>query len=200
MLACQMPADREEDITGLILLWRAGNKQAEARLFELVIPDLHRIAYRLIGRERQNHTLQPTELVSQVYLKLVKAKDRNWVNRKHFFALAARAMRNYLVDYSRQRPRAELVSLDALPFEGCASLNSDPDTLISISRLLDKLAETDADACSLVELRYFLGLTDAETAELLGMNVRTVQRRWQDARRWLFLKLQGNDCANGAIA
>lgn len=193
MLPCLMPTDRDEGITRLIQLWQAGDQEAEAHLFEIVLPDLRRIAHNLMRRERRDHTLQATELVSQVYLKLVLAKDRSWENRGHFFALAARAMRNYLIDWARRRPDAAFVSIDVMPFEGMAALRDDPDSLLNLNRLLDELAREDPRACSIVELKYFLGLNDQETAEVLGLSVRTLQRYWQDARRWLYLRLRGEE-------
>jgi RNA polymerase sigma factor (TIGR02999 family) len=193
MLLCSVDTSRDEDITGLIQLWQAGDRQAEARLFELVLPDLQRIATNLMRRERADHTLQPTELVSQIYLKLVAARDRTWENRGHFFALAARAMRNYLIDYARSRPNAELLSVDAMPFDGLAIIREDTDSLLDLNRLLDELSEENPQGCLIVELKYFLGLNNEETAEALGMNVRTLQRRWQDARRWLYVRLRRNE-------
>jgi len=193
MLFCSVDTDREKDITGLIQLWPAGDRSAESRLFELVLPDLRRIAGNLMRGERNDHTLQPTELVSQIYLKLVAARDRTWENRGHFFALAARAMRNYLIDYARQRPRVDFVSIDAMPFEGLAVLSGDPGALLSLDRVLDELARENAEWCRIVELKYFLGLTNEEAAETMGMNVRTFQRRWQDARRWLYLRLRRDE-------
>jgi DNA-directed RNA polymerase specialized sigma24 family protein len=101
-------------------------------------------------------------------------------------------MRNYLIDYARARPNAQIVSLEAMPFEGFgAVIKSDPDSLLNLNRLLDELAIQDSEACSIVELKYFLGLSDEETAEILGVNVRTLQRHWQDARRWLYVRLRG---------
>lgn len=192
MLLCSVPIEQDSDITGLIQLWQAGDRPAEVRLFELVMPDLRRIAQNMLRRERRDHTLQPTELISQVYLKLVAAKNRNWQNRRHFFALAARAMRNYLIDYARSRPNVSLVSLDALPFDGMAEMREEPEKLLHLNRLLDEFALESPEGCLIVEMKYFLGLTNEEAAETLGMNLRTFQRRWQDARRWLFLRLQSD--------
>lgn len=186
-----MPSHYEDDVTNLIRLWQTGNRDAEARLFELVLPELRRIAHRLMRRERQDHTLQASDLVSQIYLKLVLAKNRTWNNRGHFFALAARAMRNYLIDYARTRPDVQFVTLDAKPFEGLAVLREDRDTLLNLNLLLDQLSKENPEACSIVELKYFLGLNDDEAADMLGLNVRTFQRRWQDARRWLYVKMRG---------
>src|ERR1700680_5212867 len=107
------------DITQLLHAWRAGDREAENQLFALVLPNMRRLAHYLMKRERKGHTLQPTELVDQIYFRLVAAKDRDWQNRKHFFAIAARAMRRYLIDHARGRPSAEFVALggfeDILP-------------------------------------------------------------------------------------
>jgi len=192
MMLRLMPT-RDEDITGLIHLWQTGDRDAETRLFEIVLPDLRRIAHSLMRRERRDHTLQATELVSQIYVKLVMAKDRTWTNRGHFFALAARAMRNYLVDYARRRPNAEFMPIDSMPFDRLPALRRDPDSLLNLNRLLEQLAFEDPEACSIVELKYFLGVSDAEAAEILGIKLRSLQRRWQDARRWLYVKLRGVD-------
>ena len=173
------------DITALLHEWRGGNRAAENQLFERVAPDLRRIAHYLMKRERRDHTLQATELVDQIYFRLVAAKDRDWQNRQHFFAIAARAMRRYLIDYARGRPAAEFVALEGienlLP-AGSAKI----DLALTIDGLLDNLAEINPDWCSLVEVKFFLGLTDDEAAEVLGLKLRTMQRMWRDVRQWLF--------------
>src|SRR6266436_8459775 len=102
------------DITQLLQKWREGDRQAEGELFELVLPNLRRLAQYLMKGERKGHSLQPTELVDQVYFRLVAAKDRDWQNRGHFFAIAARAMRRYLIDYARARPDADFVPIEGL--------------------------------------------------------------------------------------
>src|SRR5689334_3694584 len=107
-------SERSGDITELLQKWREGSREAENELFALVLPNLRRLAHYLMSRERKGHTLQPTELVDQIYLRLVAAKDRDWRNRQHFFAIAARAMRRYLIDYARGRPDAEFISLDGI--------------------------------------------------------------------------------------
>src|SRR5215469_16311481 len=101
-------------ITDLLQRWRDGDRDAENALFALVMPNLRRLAHYFMKGERKGHTLQPTELVNQIYLKLTEAKDRDWQSRAHFFALAARAMRRYLIDYARGRPRNEFVGLAGL--------------------------------------------------------------------------------------
>jgi RNA polymerase sigma factor (TIGR02999 family) len=174
-----------DDITRLLHLWRAGDRDAENELFALVFPNLRRLAHYLMKSERRGHTLQPTELVDQVYLRLVGAKDQDWRNRRHFFAFAARTMRRYLIDYARRRPDADFVGLESvkefLPAES-AKLN----IAITVDQLLTKLAETKPEWCEVVEVKYFLGLTDDEAAEALNIPLRTMQRMWRDARQWLF--------------
>jgi RNA polymerase sigma factor (TIGR02999 family) len=177
------------DITRLLHEWREGSAQAQNRLFELITPDLRRLAHHLMRDERRGHSMQPTELVNQVYVRLVAAKNRDWQNRRHLFAIAARAMRRYLIDHARARPDREVI-----PFEGLDDRlpgdRSKIETAILIDRLLDELAATNPDWCQLVELKYFIGLTDEEAAEVLGMKLRTMQRMWSDARRWLFERME----------
>src|ERR1700678_1010600 len=107
-------AELAGDITQLLQAWRAGNQEAESELFARVFPHMRRLAHYLMQRERKGHTLQPSELVDQLYFRLVAAKDRDWQNRQHFFAIASRAMRRYLIDHARGRPGAEFVALDKI--------------------------------------------------------------------------------------
>jgi len=173
------------DITRLLRRWRAGSRDAENELFTLVLPNLRRLARYLMKGERKGHSMQPTELVDQVYVRLVAAKDRDWQNRQHFFAIAARAMRRYLIDHARARPDAEFVALEGI--ENFVPIGSAKlDVAVTVDRLLDQLGEAKPDWCTLVELKYFLGLTDEEAAEMLGIKLRTMQRMWRDARQWLF--------------
>jgi RNA polymerase sigma factor (TIGR02999 family) len=149
--------------------------------------------------ERKNHSLQPTELVDQIYFRLVAAKDRDWKNRQHFFALAARAMRQYLIDLARRRPKGEFVPIDGVPdFLPADSYRLDE--ALQISRLLDELAEKEPEWCRIVEVKYFLGLTDDEAAEALGIKVRTLQRTWCDARQWLYDRLKSDDSTESGTA
>jgi len=177
--------DQTADITGLLHKWRDGSREAENDLFALVLPNLRRLAHHLMRGERKGHTLQPTELVNQIYLRMVSAKDRDWQSRQHFYAIAARAMRRYLIDYARGRPNADFVALEGI--EGLLPASSAKVELaITVDRLLNELAQTKPEWCTLVELKYFLGLTDEEAAETLGLKLRTMQRMWRDARQWLF--------------
>jgi RNA polymerase sigma factor (TIGR02999 family) len=176
------------EITQLLHAWRAGSQEAEARLFELVLPDLRRMARQCMKGERRDHTLQPTELVNQVYFRLVAAKDQNWQNRAHFFAIAAKAMRRFLIDYARARPGGTFLPVDNLAGQLYLG-QSKIELAIAVDALLDDLAKEHPDMCSVVELKFFLGLTDEETADVMGLSLRSMQRLWQDARRWLFEKL-----------
>jgi RNA polymerase sigma factor (TIGR02999 family) len=181
------------DITLLLHQWRAGSREAEDELFRLVLPNLRRLAQYMMKGERKGHSLQATELVTQIYLRLVAAKDRDWQSRQHFFAIAARAMRRYLIDHARARPNAEFVPLEGIE-HGLPAVNVKLDTALSIDRLLDQLAKTKPEWCTVVEVKYFLGLTDEEAAEALGLRLRTMQRMWRDARQWLFERLEpGHD-------
>src|SRR3977135_2412694 len=129
------------DVTQLLQQWRNGNRDAEDELFAVVLPNLRRLAHYLMKGERKGHSLQATELVDQVYVRLVAAKDRDWHNRGHFFAIAGRAMRRHLIDHARRRPNAEFVSLDGI--QNLIPVNSPKvDLAITIDRLLDRLAAT----------------------------------------------------------
>ncbi len=177
------------DITQLLHQWRAGSREAENQLFALVLPNLRRLAHYLMQRERKDHSLQATELVDQIYFRMVAAKDRDWQNRKHFFAIAARAMRRYLIDHARGRPSAEFVALEGL--ENVLPADSGKiDLAIAVDTLLDELAETKPEWSMLVEMKFFLGLTDEEAAEAMGVKLRTMQRTWSDARRWLYTHME----------
>ena len=173
------------EITQLLHDWRDGSREAENELFALVLPNLRRLAHYLMKGERKGHSLQPTELVDQVYFRLVEAKDRDWENRRHFFAIAGRAMRRHLIDHARGRPDAEFIALEGIQ-NLLAADSAKVDLAITVDRLLEQLAATKPEWCTLVEVKYFLGLTDVEAAEALGMKLRTMQRMWLDARKWLF--------------
>ena len=173
------------DITVLLEQWREGSRAAEQELFELVTPNLRSLAHYLMKGERQGHTLEATDLVNQIYLKLVSAKNRDWQNRGHFFALAARAMRRYLIDHARGRAPADLVAMEGME-EFLPADTAQIDLALTVDQLLNELAGSKPDWCQLVELKFFLGLSDEQAAETLGIKLRTMQRMWRDARRWLF--------------
>ena len=189
--------EKTGDVTLLLARWREGSRSAENELFALVLPNLQRLAHHLMQRERQGHTLQATELVDQAYFRLVAAKDRDWRSRQHFFAIAARVMRRYLIDYARGRPDVGFVSLEGI--ENLLPANSEKLNLaVTVDRLLDQLEGTKAEWCMLVEVKYFLGLTDEEAAETLGVKLRTMQRMWRDVRQWLFEHLESGNARQSA--
>jgi len=185
------------DITQLLRRWREGSRDAENELFGLVLPKLRRLAQYLMKGERKGHSLQPTELVDQIYFRLVAAKDRDWRNRAHFFAIAARAMRRYLIDHARGRPDAEFVPLEGI-IDFLPAQTADVDQAIAVDLLLYQLAETNPEWCKLVEVKYFLGLTDEEAADALGIKLRTMQRMWRDARQWLFERTEFENAKQSA--
>lgn len=179
-------SDQSDQITELLHRWREGNTEAEKQLFEIVAPNLKRLAHYLMKRERKDHPLQATELVSEAYLRLIAAKDRDWQNRKHFFAIAARVMRRCLIDFAR-RPSAPVVPIE--PGRDLPSAWPPVDAVI-FGELLDELARVKPEWCTVVEMKHFLGFTDVEAAKETGVPLRTVQRMWLDARKWLYERMR----------
>ncbi len=174
--------DRSGEITVLLRLWREGDAGAENYLFEIVEPNLRKLAHYLVKREWRDPQLDATELVSEAYVKLLAAKDRDWQNRKHFFAFAATIMRRHLIDLARRSEPAPLPA-DLVDAEMATAT---PEEAIILSELLDQLAKAHPDWCTVVEMKHFLGLTDEDIARELAIPLRTVQRTWHDARKWLF--------------
>lgn len=181
-----MPNDTGE-ITRLLQQWRAGDRRAEAKLFELLLPDLRRIAGRCFRDERADHTLQPTALVNEAFIRLATGKKIEWQDRGHFLALAARVMRHYLIDHARSQPSVQFLPMEGLPEH---VLSHTPlELAIGIDSLLDELETESHQRRAVVELKFFLGMTDEEAAEALGLSLHTLQREWYRARRWLFERL-----------
>jgi RNA polymerase sigma factor (TIGR02999 family) len=190
-----MPSENPE-ITRLLHEWGAGSREAENELFAMVMPDLRRLARYFMRGERKGHSFQATDLVNQIYVRLVSARNQDWQNRRHFFAMAARAMRRYLIDHARGRPSVRFTPLDVNDLFTGASPRLD--LAITIDNLLERMAAIQPEWCQIVELKYFLGLTDEEAADALGIKLRTLQRGWRDARQWLFERLEaGNACGAG---
>jgi RNA polymerase sigma factor (TIGR02999 family) len=177
-----------EDLTHLLRLWSEGDRGVESRLFSLVLPELRQIARRLMRGERQDHSLQPTALLNEAYVRLLGARERQWSDRRHFFAMAARAMRHILIDHARARQKGVKTPLDG--FEDLLRGRDEQlETALSIGGLLDELQEIEPEWCAIIDLKYFAGFTDDETAEALEMPVRSMQRKFGDARRWLFERM-----------
>lgn len=143
--------ENPNQITRLLHNWQAGSNSAQSELFELLLPDLRRLAGHYFRRERQGHTLQPTALVNEAFLRLAAAKGVDFRDRGHFFAIAARVMRRYLIDHSRARPDAPIVPLEALPAQVCGD-RSPLDMAVAIDALLDELAKSSPSQRTVVEL------------------------------------------------
>jgi len=176
------------DVTRLLSETIAGHEEAAARLFPIVYDELRRLAASALRRERADHTLQPTALVHEAFLRLVDVPDAHWHDRSHFVAIAARAMRRVLVDHARgrnalKRGSAEVrVPLDDVDVPSGESGDVD---LVALDDVLERLAALDERQARIVELRFFGGLTVDETAALIGSSPRTVKRDWHMARAWL---------------
>ena len=181
-------------ITGLLQAWGQGDDDALAALTPLVHAELRRLAQGYMGRERQDHTLQPTALVNECYLRLVDARQVEWQNRAHFFALSARLMRRILVDfarssrYAKRGGDAQHVLLD----EQLAAIEPGRD-LVALDDALRALAIIDERKSQVVEMRFFGGLSNEEAAEALGVSAKTVMREWQVAKVWLLRELSSAD-------
>ncbi|MGI8639670.1 MAG: sigma-70 family RNA polymerase sigma factor [Pyrinomonadaceae bacterium] len=181
-------AEEPPDITHILQELSDGKADVFDSLMPLVYDELRRQAARFMRRERPNHTLQTTALIHEAFLKLVNQKEVRWQNRAHFFAIAATAMRRILVDYAKTRNRekrggdAVMLQLDE-NVEAVASRRSID--LEALDEALNRLAHFDERQARVVELRYFSGLTEQETAEVLGVSPATVRLDWKMAKAWL---------------
>jgi len=185
-------ASEAQELTGLLLDWRRGDAQALDRLIPMVFDDLRRMAATCLRRENPDHTLEPTALVSEVYLRLVHQTKVDWKNRQQFFAVAALLMRRILLDYAKVRHSAKRGGQAiAVPLKDATWIpegdrNID---LFALDRALSKLSDLDPRAGRIVELRFLIGLTIEEIADVLGISTSTVKREWHSARLWLFREL-----------
>jgi RNA polymerase sigma factor (TIGR02999 family) len=182
------------EVTLLLHEVRSGGPGAEDRLITLVYKELRRIAARYLEREERNHTLQPTALVHEAYLRLTHMEMDDWQNRSHFFAVAAKLMRNILVDHARAQQRQKrgpgftIVGFD----EGLHTVPAKPADILALNEALDRLASLDPRQSRIVELRFFAGLNEEETGHILGISARTVKRDWRSAKAWLYKELHGD--------
>jgi len=179
------------EVTRLLAAVRAGDSAAVDRLFPLVHDELRVIAARLLRREAPGHTLEPTELVHEAYLRLGGAGPAGAENRAHFLGIAARAMRHLLVDHARRRKSAKRGG-GVMPLRvSSAHIGVDlgSDELLALDEALERLSELEPRLRQVVECRFFGGLTEDETAATLGVTSRTVQRDWAKARAWLYKEL-----------
>lgn len=183
----------KNDITHLLRAHGRGEEGAFDELMPMVYDDLHRIARRQLRRGKRGATLDTTGLVHEVYLKMVDQSQASWEDRSHFFAISARAMRQIIVDYARQRLAAKRGGGQAhTPLdEARIAIEAQADWLLALDQALQRLAELDERMARIVECRFFAGLTEEESAEALAISVRTVQRDWKRARGWLKEEMRG---------
>jgi RNA polymerase sigma-70 factor (ECF subfamily) len=184
---------RVMDATGLLRAWSEGDQAALNELVPLVERELHQLARAYMGRERHDHTLQATALVNEVFLRLARGATPEWKDRAHFVGIAARLMRQVLVDHARSRGyRKRGGNAQRVPLEEAMPLSPEPEIdVLAVDRALEALAKVDVRKSQLVELRFFGGLTMEETAEVLGISVETVKRDWRFAKLWLSRELEG---------
>ena len=185
----------QRDVTRLLVEWGDGDEAALARLMPLVYDELRRLARHYMRRERPGHTIQPTALVNEAYLRLVEQTNIRWQNRAHFFGIAAGVMRRVLCDHARARladkrgggaVRVSLVEAEARPDEQTTDV-------LALDEALGELAEVDPRKARVVELRYFGGLSVEETAEVLKVSRSTVLHDWNMAKAWLYKQVQSSD-------
>lgn len=183
------------DVTRILDCLQAGDPRASEELLPLVYDELRKLAAHKLAGERPGQTLQPIALVHEAWLRVQSLGKHDWQNRAQFFATAAEAMRRILVDNARrkraQRHGGGQVRVE-LPEEGIAAPGGDDDRLLAVHEALDKLASQDPQKAELVKLRYFVGLTTEEAAEVQGISVPTAKRRWAFAKAWLYREMGDN--------
>jgi len=197
--AAAMTGQSPSSVTGLLKAWGGGDHAALEKLVPLVDAELRRLARRYMGGERTGHTLQPTALINEVYLRLIDWGNISWEDRAHFFGLSARLMRRTLVDHARRHRTSKrgggalTIAFDEVsvpPPEQTADL-------LAIDDALNTLATQDPRKSQIVELRFFGGLTVEETAAVLKVSPRTVKREWSLARAWLYCQLTQGEAPEG---
>jgi RNA polymerase sigma-70 factor (ECF subfamily) len=176
------------EVTQLLAEIRGGNHAAEERLITLVYDELRRLAGYYMRGERTGHTLQPTALVHEAYLRLTSMQDLDWHNRSHFFAVASQVMRRILVDHARTHLAEKRGgNFEKVNLEGSFEVSlSESEHVVALDEALDKLSQMDARQGRIVELRFFGGLTEEEVGKVLGISERTVKREWRTAKAWLY--------------
>lgn len=185
--AIQMTQPPTHELTQLLIAWSDGDRAALEKLTPLVYEELRRLAHSYMSRERKGHTLQTTALVHEAYLRLFNREEIHWQNRAHFFAIAAQLMRRILVDHARSNAsqkrggQAQKVSLD----EAAVISQERGSEVIALDEALKGLAVIDPQQSSIVELRFFGGLSVDETAEVLSLSPATIKREWSSAKLWL---------------
>jgi len=186
-----MPQPSPHEVSRLLRAWSSGDEAALQTLIPLVYEELHRIARRYMGREREGHTLQTSALVNEAYLRLVDWKNVEWQNRAHFFAVSAQMMRRILVDFARDRRYVKRGggALQVSLAEAAGMTSQRGTDLVALDDALNSLAVMDKRKSQVVELRFFGGLSVEETAEVLKVSPETIMRDWRLAKVWLLREL-----------
>jgi RNA polymerase sigma factor (TIGR02999 family) len=189
-----MGGEPQHEVTAILRDWSGGDTQAPERLMPFVYDELRRLARTFLSRERAGHTLQPTALVHEAYVRLVDQTRVDWQNRAHFYGIAASMMRRVLIDHARAHATekrgggAVRLSLDDVQLPLAQRAHS----LVALDEALATLMQMDERKCRVVEMRFFAGMSDEEIAEVLGVTTRTVLRDWKTARLWLYRELSQN--------
>lgn len=186
-----MEGKLQHEVTAILQDWSSGDPKAPERLMPFVYDELRRLARSFLSREREGHTLQPTALVNEAFVRLVDQTRVNWQSRAHFYSIASSMMRRVLIDHARARATGKRggaairLSIDdvQIPIEERAA------SFVALDEALKTLEQMDERKCKVVEMRFFGGLTDEEIAEVLGVTSRTVLRDWKKARLWLYREL-----------
>lgn len=192
-----MPRDEPEatDVTGLLHAWRDGDSAAGEELFSRIYGELKRIAAAQLRGERVGHTLQPTAIVNEAFLRMMRQQGIDWRDRAHFFGLASTMMRRVLVDHARARHRQKRQSPEVQGSLLVTTGDAPQAELIDLDRALERFAERYPRQTQMVEMRYFAGLEIEEIAACLDLSPATVKRDWQFARAWLVAELSGGGAA-----
>lgn len=184
---------KAEQATQILNLAGAGDPQAPEELLPLVYAELRRLAAAKMAREAPGQTLQPTALVHEAWVRLIGGRPQTWQNRAHFFAAAAEAMRRILIDVARRKKQVrhggQQRRVELAPAE--IAFPEDRERLLQVHEVLDQLAAVDALKADVVKLRFFVGLSNAEIAQLLNLSERSVERAWSYAKAWLFAEIKG---------
>lgn len=178
------------EVTQMLRKWSDGDAAALEELTPLIYDELKRIARRYMARERGDHTLQTTALVNEAYVRLIDWKTAKWENRAHFFGVSAQLMRRILVDFARKRPKSKDTPVYKVSLDEAAAVSDERETdLVALDEALNELAKFDERKAKIVELKFFGGLNNEETAKIIGVAEITILREWQKAKAWLYLQL-----------
>jgi RNA polymerase sigma factor (TIGR02999 family) len=185
-----VPEQDTHELTEILRKWSNGDAEALEKLTPAVYAELHRIAKRYMGREREGHTLQTTALVNEAYVRLIDWKTAKWENRAHFFGVSAQLMRRILVDFARKRPSKKDAALQRVSLEEAFVVTDEKDAdLVALDEALTELAKFDERKARIVEMKFFGGLKTDEISQVIGVSEITVLREWQKAKAWLYLQL-----------